>query len=314
MRRVGLLGTVLLFLLVTGCSAQPGRSSGYLPGDPAPPGCGADLPGFERRLVAVGEVVLHVAVGGPPAAPPVVLVHGFPGTWGTWRAVAADLGVDHRVVVPDVRGAGCSSLAPGGADAYDGTALAGDLSRLVGALGLGPAVVVGHDMGVMPAVTWARTRPDQVRHLVLSGGGVPGYGLEQLAPPHVAAFATAAPGIVAASLAGRERAFLAAFVADPAVAASGSLEEAVAAYSRPGRLDAAMGRYRGLARDAALLRADPRPLAVPVTAVEGGAPGISAATTTVLAPTRRVVVVPGAGHYVQEDAPTAVAAAIRAAG
>ena len=88
----------------------------------------------------------------------------------------------------------------------------------------------------------------------------------------------------------------------------GSLDDAVRAYAAPGRYDAAMGRYRALPRDAARNRADPRPLAVPATALEGGAPGISAATL----PGADVVVVPGAGHYVQEDRPYEVAAAIRA--
>jgi pimeloyl-ACP methyl ester carboxylesterase len=111
-------------------------------------------------------------------------------------------------------------------------------------------------------------------------------------------------------------------VGDPAVAASGSLADAVRAYSRPGRLDAAMGRYRGLPLDAAATRADPRPLAVPATALEGGAPGIAAATlpvvarggdaTTPVAPFARDVVVPHSGHYVQEDQPDLTAAAVRA--
>ena len=102
------------------------------------------------------------------------------------------------------------------------------------------------------------------------------------------------------------------FVGDPAVVASGSLDDAVRAYTRPGRLDAAMGRYRGLPLDAAATRADPRPLAVPATALEGGAPGIAAATLPAVAPRADAVVVPGAGHYLQEDRPEATAGALRA--
>lgn len=268
--------------------------------------CGAEVPGLTQATVDTGEVRLHLAVGGPMTGPAVVLLHGFPETWRTWRTVALDLAVDHRVVVPDLRGAGCSDL--GATVDPDAHTLAGDLAAVAATLRLAPAVVVGHDMGAMPAYAWARARPDQVRHLVLSGGGVPGRGLEDLAPPHVAAFAAAPPGRLAAEVAGREREVLGAFVGDPAVAASGSLDDAVRAYAAPGRYDAAMGRYRALPRDAARNRADPRPLAVPATALEGGAPGISAATL----PGADVVVVPGAGHYVQEDRPHEVAAAIRA--
>ncbi|WP_433799402.1 alpha/beta fold hydrolase [Actinomycetospora sp. CA-084318] len=268
--------------------------------------CGADVPGLAPVVVETGAVRLHAVVGGPPEAPPVVLLHGFPETWRTWRTAALDLAADHRVLVPDLRGAGCSGFGP--VPDPDARALAGDLAGLVTALGVGPAVVVGHDMGAMPAYAWARSRPDQVRHLVLSGGGVPGRGLEELAPPHVAAFAAAPPGRLAAEVAGHEREVLAGFVGDPAVVASGSLDDAVRAYSAPGRYDAAMGRYRALPRDAARNRLDPGPLAVPATALEGGAPGISAATL----PGADVVVVPGAGHYLQEDRPHETAAAIRA--
>lgn len=270
--------------------------------------CGADVPGLERRTVDTGVVDLDVAVGGPVDAPAVVLLHGFPETWRTWRTVAADLVVDHRVVVPDLRGAGCSDLAPdddpGGRVAYGPAALAADLDGLAAALDLAPAVVVGHDMGAMVGLAWAREAPARVRHLVLSGGGVPGAGLEELAPPHVAAFAGAPPGEIAARVAGHERDFLTRFVGGGAVVTSGSLDDAVRAYSRPGRLDAAIGRYRGLVPDA-------RPLGVPATALEGGGPGISAATLPRVAPGADVVVVPGAGHYLQEDRPLATAAAIR---
>ncbi|WP_285592158.1 alpha/beta hydrolase [Actinomycetospora sp. NBRC 106378] len=288
-----LLPTALLAALLTVPTATATR-------------CGADVPGLTQATVDTGVVRLHVAVGGPPDAPVVVLLHGFPETWRTWRGVAVDLVADHRVVVPDLRGAGCSE--PGPVPDPDAGTLAADLAGLSARLGLAPAVVVGHDMGAMPAYAWARARPDQVRHLVLSGGGVPGLGLEALAPPHVAAFATAPPGRLAAEVAGREREVLGAFVGDPAVAASGSLDDAVRAYSAPGRYDAAMGRYRALPRDAARNRLDPGPLAVPATALEGGAPGISAATL----PGADVVVVPGAGHYLQEDQPHETAAAIRA--
>ncbi|WP_018334861.1 alpha/beta fold hydrolase [Actinomycetospora chiangmaiensis] len=267
--------------------------------------CGADVPGLTRTTVDTGTVRLHVVVGGPPDGPAVVLLHGFPETWRTWRTVALDLASDHRVVVPDLRGVGCSDLGP--TPDPDAATLAGDLAVLATTLHLAPAVVVGHDMGAMPAYAWARARPDQVRHLVLSGGGVPGLGLEELAPPHVAAFAAAPPGRLAAEVAGREREVLGRFVGDPAVVASGSLDDAVRAYRAPGRYDAAMGRYRALPRDAARNRADPRPLVMPTTALEGGAPGISAATL----PGADVVVVPGAGHYLQEDRPHEVAAAIR---
>jgi pimeloyl-ACP methyl ester carboxylesterase len=265
------------------------------------------VPGGVVATVTTAATRLHVTVAGPPGAPPVVLLHGFPETAATWRAVATDLAADHRVVVPDLRGAGCSGLAPPGTDAYATADLADDLADVADAVGLPPATVVGHDLGAMTAVAWARRHPAQVARLVLSGGGVPGYGLAELGPPHLRTFGDAPPGAVETAERDRLRAFLAAFTRTPAF----PLDEAVAAYGPPGRLDAAMGRYRALDRDAAAHRADPRPLAVPVLVVAGGAPDLTVPTVTPLAPARRVVVVPDAGHFVQLEQPAAFAAAVR---
>lgn len=296
--------TVLAALLLVACTPQA-----------APPAV------EQRRDVGLGAVTLHVRETGPPQAPPVVLLHGVPETSGTWRAVAADLAVDHRVVVPDLRGAGRSSFAPAGSDDYTKRAMAGDLAALLDALGVGPATVVGHDMGAMTALAWARARPDQVASLVLTGGGVPGFGLVESGPPHLRAFATAPPGRLAGDLAGREREFLDRFVTAGAVAPGspavrGLVDEAVAAYGRPDRLDAAFGLYRALGRDAADNRADPRLLAMPVLVVAGGAPGdgdLTATTVAALAPARRVVTIPGGGHFLPTERPAETAAAIRTA-
>jgi pimeloyl-ACP methyl ester carboxylesterase len=289
----------VLALALTGCAAPDAGS--------AP--CAPTVPGGVVTAVTASGPRLHVTVAGPPDAPAVVLLHGFPETAATWRPVAADLAADHRVVVPDLRGAGCSDPAPPGTDAYATADLAADLAELATALHLPPATVVGHDLGAMTAVTWARERPDQVARLVLSGGGVPGYGLAELGPPHLQAFGDAPPGAVEAAQRPRLRDFLAAFTGTPAF----PLDEAVAAYAPPGRLDAAMGRYRALHRDAAANRADPRPLAMPVLVVAGGAPDLTVPTVTPLVPARRVVVIPGAGHDVQVEQPAAFAAAVRGA-
>jgi pimeloyl-ACP methyl ester carboxylesterase len=264
------------------------------------------VPGGEVVTRDVTGTRLHLTFAGPADAPLVVLLHGFPETAATWRAVASDLAADHRVVVPDLRGAGCSGFAPPGSDAYAAQDLAADLAGL----GLPPATVVGHDLGAMTAVAWARSRPDQVARLVLSGGGVPGFGLAERGPPHLRTFGDAPPGAVEAAQRGRVREFLAGFTGTPAF----PLDDAVAAYAPAGRLDAAMGRYRALDRDAVANRADPRPLAMPVLVVSGGAPDLSATTVTALAPARRVVVVPDAGHYVLVEKPAAFADAVRAAG
>ncbi|MEJ2890035.1 alpha/beta fold hydrolase [Actinomycetospora aeridis] len=274
---------------------------------PAPDPCTPAVPGGVTRAVDTAGARVHVTLAGPEDAPAVVLLHGFPETAATWRAVATDLAADHRVVVPDLRGAGCSGFAPAGSDAYAGGDIAADLAQLAATLDLSPATVVGHDLGVTAAVAWARSRPEQVSRLVLAGGGVPGFGLAELGPPHLRTFGEAPAGALEDAQRPRVREFLVAFTGSPAF----PLDEAVAAYTPPGRLDAAMGRYRALGRDAAAQRADPRPLAMPVLVVAGGAPDLTVPTVTPLAPRRRVVVVPGAGHYVQVEQPAAFADAVR---
>jgi pimeloyl-ACP methyl ester carboxylesterase len=197
-----------------------------------------------------------------------------------------------------------------GARGYTPAGAAADLHHLVRSLGAGPVAVVGHDLGGIAAVAWARDHPGDVRRLVVSGAGVPGAGLEERAPPHVARFA-ADPDAVAARAAGRERDWLAAFTGSPAFASSGALDDAVAAYARPGRMRLALRQYAGLADDAAANRA--ARLAVPVTALEGGAPGIASATLPRVARDVRTVMVPGTGHYLLVERPGAVADAIAAA-
>lgn len=280
-------------LLLAGCAGALDR-----PGAPAPAGCGAEVPGFTRHVAELPGARIHYAVGG--RGPTVVLVHGFPETWRVWRQVATRLADRFTVVLPDLRGVGCSSPEPAG---YDAATRAEDLHHLVRQVRPGPVAVVGHDLGGMVAYAWARTHRDEVTRLVVAGAGIPGFGLAELAPQHVARFA-ADPDGVAAETEGRERSWLAAFTASPAFAASGALDDAVAAYSRPGRMRLAMQPYRELDRDAGDNRRAPTaPLSIPVTALEGGAPGISSATLPRVARSVRTVVIPGAGHYALVEQP-----------
>lgn len=99
--------------------------------------------GIEHRTVHVGDVDLHVATAGPPDGPAVVLLHGWPHTWLSWRKVVPLLD-GHRLVMPDLRGLGGSSLSGG---PFDKLTLAGDVAGLVTELGLDEVVVAGHDWG-----------------------------------------------------------------------------------------------------------------------------------------------------------------------
>jgi len=114
-----------------------------------------------HRQVPVNGVELHVAECGE--GPLVLLCHGFPELWYSWRhQLPALAAAGYRAVAPDQRGYGRSSR-PERVEDYDIVHLAGDLLGLLDALGEERAVVVGHDWGAM--VTWhlAQTAPERLR-------------------------------------------------------------------------------------------------------------------------------------------------------
>ncbi|MBV9448787.1 MAG: alpha/beta fold hydrolase [Streptosporangiaceae bacterium] len=98
-----------------------------------------------------GDVPLAIFSSGDPAAPVVLLVHGYPDTHTVWDAVAADLDADHHVVRYDVRGAGRSGC-PSKLREYRLDRLADDLFAVAESVSPDrPVHVVGHDWGSIQA-------------------------------------------------------------------------------------------------------------------------------------------------------------------
>jgi len=127
---------------------------------------------FDLQMIDTGAARLRVAVAGE--GPLIVLVHGFPESWYSWRhqiPVLADAGF--RVAAPDVRGYGGSDK-PDAIDAYAIKHLAGDIAGLIAALGARQAIVVGHDWGAPIAYATARFHPARVR--AVAGLSVPYLG------------------------------------------------------------------------------------------------------------------------------------------
>jgi pimeloyl-ACP methyl ester carboxylesterase len=124
------------------------------------------IPQFDYRRVAVGDVVLNVAVGG--AGSPVVLLHGFPQTHLMWRHVAADLAGDHTVIVPDLRGYGASDKpAEHDRTTYAKRTMAKDVVDLAVGLGHESFALAGHDRGALVAIRAGLDHPDRVTHLAV---------------------------------------------------------------------------------------------------------------------------------------------------
>ena len=123
-----------------------------------------DGPWTHREVTANGAR-FHVAECGPADGPLVLLLHGFPEFWWSWRHQLVALGAaGFRAVAPDLRGYGASDKPPRGYDAYT---LSSDVAGMVRALGARDAVLVGHDWGGVLAWTVATLHPAVVRRLVI---------------------------------------------------------------------------------------------------------------------------------------------------
>ncbi|XP_037459656.1 epoxide hydrolase A-like isoform X1 [Triticum dicoccoides] len=120
-----------------------------------------------HRNVDVNGVRLHVAEAGPAGAPVVLLLHGFPELWYTWRhQMPALAAAGYRAVAPDMRGYGDSDAPSGGPDQYTALHVVGDLVALVDSLGQKQVFVVAHDWGALIAWSLCLFRPDRVKALV----------------------------------------------------------------------------------------------------------------------------------------------------
>ena len=123
------------------------------------------LEGFSERRIATGEAELFVRVGGN--GPPLVALHGYPQSHLTWRKVAPLLADRYTVVLPDLRGYGASEIvaSDGAHVAYGKRAMAGDIVRLMSALGYERFFLAGHDRGGRVAYRLALDAPERVAAL-----------------------------------------------------------------------------------------------------------------------------------------------------
>jgi len=118
------------------------------------------MPASRVSHVDAGGLRMEVARAGEGA--PVVLLHGFPELWWSWRhQIRALAGAGFSVVAPDLRGYGGTD-APEPVTAYDALTLARDVAALMDALGHERFAVVGHDWGANVAWELARSHPERI--------------------------------------------------------------------------------------------------------------------------------------------------------
>ncbi|WP_247257309.1 alpha/beta fold hydrolase [Pseudomonas moorei] len=269
---------------------------------------------FRTQDISLDGVTLHVRVGGK--GPAVVLLHGFGDTGDMWAPLAADLARDHTVVVPDLRGMGLSSIPESG---YDKKTQAGDIRGVLAKLGIEHSVVIGHDIGTMVAFAYASRYPQQTDRLVVMDAPVPGIPPwnDIVRSPMLWHFDFGGADMERL-VAGRERIYLDRFwnefAGDPTKIDEKIRQHYAALYARPGNMRAAFAQFRSIRQDEADNKASMATrLTMPVLAV-GGEKSFANNEAIVMrnaADNVTEVVVPGAGHWLMEEAPTPTIKAIR---
>ncbi|HEX8101176.1 MAG TPA: alpha/beta fold hydrolase [Solirubrobacteraceae bacterium] len=276
------------------------------PSEPIP-----ELPGVTHRRVRAGDLELHVAEAGDPAAPPVMLVHGWPQHWWMWRFVIGELARTHRVICPDLRGHGWSDAPRGD---YAKATLAGDLLALLDTLELDEVRYMGHDWGAWVGYLLAGRAPERITRLLALSIAPPWF--RPRVGPQTVLFASY-QFLVSTPILGQAVLRTAPAVVDQLIRTATVNrapfdDDTVRAYSRllqdPDRAAATTALYRTF-----LLRELPRrggmePPAVPHKLVVGAGDPIRAAVH--LGP-GDAQFVSGAGHFLPEEDPQAVLAAAR---
>jgi epoxide hydrolase 4 len=121
------------------------------------------------EIITVQEepIELNALASGPVNGPVVVLLHGFPEFWYSWRKQIAPLAsAGFRVIVPDQRGYNLSSK-PRGVAAYSIPKLVADVIALADHLGQKKIYLAGHDWGAAVAWSTAVLHPDRIAKLAI---------------------------------------------------------------------------------------------------------------------------------------------------
>jgi pimeloyl-ACP methyl ester carboxylesterase len=277
----------------------------------------ASLPGFTNARAQVNGIGLHYVHGGD--GHPLVLLPSWPKTWWEFHHVMPALAERHHVIAVDYRGMGTSDKPASG---YDKKAMAADIHTLLTQLGVGPAVVVGSDIGAMIAYSVAANHPQTCRALVMLDAPhpFPAFGALPLLPPP-GAYDLAGPqrlphpwwfafnqihSLPEQLLEGRYH-LLQHWLFDYLTLHSTSIDSHdravyAQAYATADAIRAANGWYQSFHTDIADL-AGYRPLTLPVLAAGSSTFDFLAAFASNAAPDARTVKLADAGHWIADEAP-----------
>ncbi len=266
--------------------------------------------------VTVADTRFLVREEGSGDGTPVLLLHGVPETSTVWRDVAPALAQGRRVIAPDLPGLGGSAYT----GPYDVPSVVRQLVALLDHLVPGQRVdVVGHDWGGSVALGLAGSAPEKVRRLAVANA--PYRKVNLLRAAHIPLFTLPVAPELLFRLGGAriiDTMFALAWKAKDVTLDPEAKAEYVAAYTDPARVSAMLGYYRAATRPKLMAALNRTPLA--------GAPRVSAEKMLVLwgaadpvltvaiaesvvkdlGSACQLVTIPGAGHYVIEEAPALV--------
>jgi len=211
--------------------------------------------GFTTTYFELQGLRMHAVVAGPPDAPLVILLHGFPEGWPSYRKQIGPLAAaGYRVVAPDQRGYNLTSKA----GPYDLDTLSNDAIHLLQACGRSKAHWVGHDWGAAVAWKLAERYPERVEtltiinvpHTAIALRSVAGGNFRQMLRSWYVAFFQI-PWLPEWLLSRNGFALMRQALqasARPGTFSQGDIEDYVAAWSQPGSLSAMLGWYRTFMR------------------------------------------------------------------
>lgn len=300
-------------LLLGACAAPTTAADGVIPD------------GFESRMIETPGADIHtVYERGDGDA--VVLIHGWPQDWSEWRHVMPQLADDYQVIAVDLRGVGASGVpADGPTGGYDKETIAKDIVAVLDALKIGKAHIVGHDIGGMVAFTLAADHADRALSVTIADVPLPGLASFDIIArdPRAWHFGFHATADLAVEIVeGDEIAYFSHFYdalsMNKDVFSEADIARFAAAYEGADRLRAGFAFYAAFPEDAeALVRADlfdaPQILLLGGEASMAGLlPMIAGELEAKGAASVSTAVINGAGHWIAEENPDAVADALDA--
>ena len=221
--------TLILGMLAFALSGCMGHHVGALPGEPD-----------DATFVSIQNTrVRYVDSGGDK--PPIVLIHGFAASLGTWSAVRPALEESHRVIALDLKGFGWTDRPRGD---YSPRAQAALVVALLDKLGVTePVDIVAHSWGSSVALRLAIDNPERVKRLALYDA----WAYEEQLPTFFVWSRTPVLGELLFSLFYRERPDdkMASAFYDPTIIDEAFVEEVEANLDRPGTVAAALEAVRG---------------------------------------------------------------------